>query len=162
VAGPYGLPYELDNTPRGRYDNTERGTGAWCDPFGYETDPRVMGGVHNAAHEKHVWYCRNRADGRYRMTCVNGHTGTVRLCYAHVQQISQRMSGLCPACAFPPAFRDLDETCQRLTGEWFTMPPGPKRAEVGRRLEELREMMQEMYARGEIRTGAPLTLTEVS
>ena len=162
MTGPYQLPYELDNTPHGRYDNNTGGLGAWCDPFGYESDVRVLGGTHNARHELHAWYCRNRADGRYRMTCVNGHTGTVRLCYAHVQMISRRMSGLCPACAFPAAFRSLDESCQRLTAEWFAMPPGRQRAEVGRRLEEMREQMTEMYARGEIRTGAPLTLTEVS
>jgi hypothetical protein len=162
MAGPYGLDRELDNTPRWVQDTGGPGTGAWCDPFGYESDVRVLGGTHDAKHERHVWYCRNRADGRYRMTCVNGHSGTVRLCYAHVQMITRRMSGLCPACAFPPRFRDLDETCQRLTAEWFGMLPGRQRAEVGRRLEELREMMTEMYQRGEIRTGAPLTLTEVS
>ena len=161
MSGPYGLDYALDNTPHWMYDN-RTGAGPWCDPYGYESDMVVMGGVADPRHEQHAWYCRNKADGRYRMTCTAGHAGYMRLCYGHVYMISKRQNGVCPRCAFPPAFRELDETCQRLTREWFTIPPGGERVRVGRRIEELRQAMQELYERGEIRTGAPLILTEVS
>lgn len=162
MSDPYGLGYELDNTPRWLHDNTGPGVGAFCDPFGYESSVQVMGGVHDPGREQHVWYCRNRADGRYRMTCTQGHTGTMRLCYAHVYMTRRRMSGLCPRCAFPAEARQVHDDLQRLTARWQAMLPGDERTRAGRRIEELRQSMTDMYQRGDIRTGAPLTLTEVS
>lgn len=161
MAGPYGLPFELDNTPRGRYENMT-GMGPWCNPFGYESDVQVLGGVADAGREKHVWYCRNRVDGRYWLTCANGHRGRMALCYAHVYQIMHRMNGLCPRCAFPPAVREISESIESLTREWFSVPGGDRRASIGRRVEQLREELTMLYRRGEIKTGAPLKLTEVS
>ena len=161
MAGPYGLPAELDNTPRWLSDRSA-GVGAFCDPFGYESDVRVLGGVADPGREKHSWYCRNRADGRYMMTCQAGHRGYMRLCYPHVYMITKRMNGICPRCAFPPAVRELTEAIETLTAEWFAMMPGDGRLSKGRRIEQLREELTQMYQRGEIRTGAPLRLTEIS
>jgi hypothetical protein len=76
---PYHLGREvLEDTPwyipgADNRRGTERSLG-FCNPYGYEnSDVRVMGGLRNPAHEEYQWQCRNYAQGRYRMTCTNGH-----------------------------------------------------------------------------------------
>lgn len=160
-----GLDYALDNTPWWVWDNT-RGSGyglGRCNPFGYEdSDVVVFGGTHDPKHEKHVWFCRNWAEARYRMTCVNGHAGTMRLCRAHAAQVMRRMNGVCPACVSPPRARELEAKMNEL----MRMIPAERdlrrRGEMSMRLEDCRREMNEMIERGQIRSGAPLRLTEVS
>lgn len=160
-----GLGYELDNTPRWVWDD-ENGPGhgyGRCNPFGYETGSMsVLGGLRDPKHEKHIWYCRNHAEGRYQMTCVNGHRGTMVLCRAHVMMIRRRMAGLCPACAMPPQARSLEESMNRLMAEISCEPDPARRYQMGARLEDLRAQMSELVERGIVSTGAPLRLTEVS
>jgi hypothetical protein len=155
------LPYELDNTPWWVQDS-EAGMGPRCNPYGYETDDvRVLGGLRNPANEQHVWYCRNKADGRWFMTCAYGHKGAMRLCYAHVGMIQRRMTGICPRCSHPDAYRDLEKAVHDAMRYWLTCHPREKHG-VGQRINYLTEQIDEMIRRGEIRTGAPLRLSEVS
>jgi len=155
------LPYELDNTPWWVQDS-EAGMGPRCNPYGYEDDRVVvMGGVRRPEQEQHVWYCRNKADGRYVMTCAYGHKGTMRLCYAHVGMITRRMSGICPRCSHPDKFRDLERSINQAYADWWTAHPRDRRG-IGARIENLTYQVNEMWSRGEIKTGAPLRLTEVS
>jgi hypothetical protein len=160
----YGLPFVLDNTPWWLEDS-RRGTGnglGRCNPFGYEDSTMgVFGGTADPAHEQHAWQCQNWADGRYRMSCQNGHAGQIRLCYAHVYQIRRRMSGVCPACAKPPRARELEDSMNAVMGQFRTRPRR-EWSQLAGHLEDLQREMNELIERGVIRTGAPLQLTEVS
>lgn len=165
ISDPFELNKELlDNTPWWVQDNrrgTERSLG-FCNPFGYEDDSvSVLGGTRDPNNESYQWQCRNYANGRYWMTCVNGHKGRVTLCYAHVWMIQQRMNGLCPRCALPPRARDLEEQANRIMRDWLNAWPDD-RARMASRLEDIRRELDEMRERGTITTGAPLRLTEVS
>jgi hypothetical protein len=89
-----------------------------CNPYGHGTDagPRhLLGGVYVPEYEgKYKWVCQRPAQGRFRFHCAAGHVGIpVPLCYAHVEEITKRMSQLCPACAFPPEARSLTEAIER-------------------------------------------------
>jgi|ERR1700733_1940401 len=157
--------HELDNTPWWIQDNTTgsgQGLGR-CNPFGFEDDNIVvMGGTADPRAEKYLWYCRNHADGKYRMTCANGHAGTMRICYAHVHMIRKRMNGVCPRCAKPPRARDIEEQMNRVMQAMAAARSIPERRQLAGRLEDLRAEMNEMIERGTVSTGAPLRLEEVS
>lgn len=164
---PFSLGQQLlDNTPWWVQDNrsgTERSLG-FCNPYGYEDDnPVVLGGLRNPDHEAYTWQCLNYANGRYRISCVNGHTGDVmRLCYPHVWKIQQRQGGLCPRCVMPPRARELDEKANRIMRD--LQDPAMRRhwAAIYSDLESVQAEMDEMRSRGLITNGAPLTLTEIS
>jgi hypothetical protein len=120
-----------------------------------------MGGTRDLRNEPHVWQCRNYADGRYRVTCRHGHTGVMTLCYGHVFMFRRRMAGMCPRCVHPARARqieqDINELMAAIPRAWPDQRPG-----MVSRLEALRAEINDMIARGDIRTGAPLELTEVS
>jgi hypothetical protein len=165
ISDPYDLERDiLDNTPWWVHDNrrgTERSLG-FCNPFGFEDqDIQVLGGLRNPEHESYQWQCRNYAEGRYWMTCANGHRGRMTLCYGHVYQIQQRLAGLCPRCAFPPRARELEEKANRLMRE-IPMAWPDDRYRMASALEDCRRELDEMRERGTVTTGAPLRLTEVS
>jgi hypothetical protein len=90
-----------------------------CNPYGHGTDagPRhLLGGVYGPEYEgKYKWVCERPAQGMFRFICASGlHRGQpVPLCYAHVAEITRRMSQLCPACAYPPEARALTEAIER-------------------------------------------------
>ena len=151
---------ELDNTPQ-RYRNTRSAGGRHCNPFGFETEERVLGGMQDAKYEAYHWYCTNWVDARYRVTCTAGHTGYMDLCYGHAAQFRHRMAGICPRCAWPPRAKELKEVMDRLMGE-IPYAFGSERVAKHRRLEDARAEMNELTARGVIRTGAPLRLQEIS
>lgn len=173
VPDPYGLGREvLDDTPwylDPRMDNrrgTERSLG-FCDPYGYESEVQVMGGMADPGAESYAWQCRNFAQGRYKMTCANGHSGTMRLCYGHVWMIqhhhSRAKNGLCPRCAWPPRARELNERSDHILkqiADPFLWPD--ERAKLGAALADIQAEMTELFQRGTISTGAPLRLEEVS
>lgn len=172
MSDPFGLGRQvLDDTPwwHGPGADNRRGTErslGFCNPYGYEDDNvRVMGGLSDPNREAYLWQCRNYAQGRYRMTCTNGHTGRVTLCYAHVWRIqhhhSRQQNGLCPRCAWPPRARELDEKATRIMREWHTAWPDERRR-LALALEDVRAEMDELRARGIITSGAPLRLVEVS
>lgn len=173
TADPYGLGRELlDDTPwylpgADNRRGTERSLG-FCNPYGYEDDRVVvMGGMRNPAAEPYAWQCRNFAQGRYRMTCVNGHSGQVRLCYGHVWLMqhhhSRAKNGLCPRCAWPPRARELDERANHLMRQITNPGTWPdERRRYASALEDVRRELDELRARGVITSGAPLRLEEVS
>ena len=175
-SDPYGLGLDLlDSTPwylgNGQFDNrrgTERSLG-FCDPYGEESgDVRVMGGMSSPDREPYRWQCRNYAQGRYLMSCANGHSGIrMRLCYGHVYEITQHHSrqknGLCPRCVWPPRARELNERADSLMKQmWLPTTWPDERQRMASHLEDVRAEMDEMRRRGVITSGAPLTLTEIS
>jgi hypothetical protein len=56
------------------------GTGiltGFCDVYGAESKIRLAGGLFNESHlGQHMWFCPNRAIGRYRLVCKGGYYGT--------------------------------------------------------------------------------------
>lgn len=101
-----------DNTPWWVPGVTLAGAGAGvlvrrCDPFGHESGgPKHLEGGFFGLDSlgPHLWHCTARADARYRYGCRCGHRGKAAwLCNGHVMMIRQRMSGVCPPCAHPPA-----------------------------------------------------------
>jgi hypothetical protein len=173
MGDPFGLGRQvLDDTPwylpgADNRSGTERSLG-FCNPFGYEDDRVVvMGGTRDPAAEAYSWQCRNYAQGRYRMTCANGHSGAVRLCYGHVFMIqhhhSRAKNGLCPRCAWPPRARELDERANHLMRQINDPRCWPdERRRHAAALEDVRAELDELRTRGVITSGAPLRLEEVS
>lgn len=170
---PYGVGRQvLDDTPwwvpgADNRRGTERSLG-FCNPYGYEDDQVVVfGGTRDPAREPYRWQCRNYAQGRYRMTCANGHAGTVKLCYGHVWQIqhhhSRSKNGACPRCVWPPRARELDEKTTHLMRQLSRPDAWPdERRAWASALEDCRRELDEMVTRGLISTGAPLRLEEIS
>lgn len=147
-----------------------------CNPFGHSTGrggdrgPRhLMGGLYGPQYEgDKKWFCPNRADGRYRMTCQCDppHRGQeMPLCYPHVAMIGKRMAGICPPCVMPPEALALHERIQAAqAGAVMLARGGADRATVGRAIaeaEQLGLMMTDLVKRG-VAHRCPLTLTEVS
>ena len=174
-ADPFQLGRQvLDDTPwylgDGRADNrrgTERSLG-FCNPYGYEDDSTtVMGGTRDPAAEPYAWQCRNFAQGRYWMTCANGHRGRMTLCHGHAFMIqhhhSRSKNGLCPRCAWPPRARELDERATRIMRDMAHPGCWPdERRRLNSALEDVRAELDELRQRGIITSGAPLRLEEVS
>ena len=159
-------PKILDNTP---YWLEDRRTGSGeglgrCNPYGYERDPQVMGGVHDLKHEKFMYFCQNQADARYWLTCQYGHRGQVTVCYAHAMMIRRRMVELCPRCAWPDEARQIDKSMNDTMAELACHPApfDPERARLLVRLDDLRGRMDELIRTGVIKKGGPLQLSEVS
>ena len=49
---------------------------ARCDPFGAESQVRLLGGLYGEQHRGHyMWHCKEPAIGRYRMICSGGDYG---------------------------------------------------------------------------------------
>ncbi len=49
---------------------------ARCDPFGAESQIKLLGGMYDERHRgKYMWHCREAAIGRYRMICTGGNYG---------------------------------------------------------------------------------------
>ncbi len=47
-----------------------------CDPFGAETQIRLLGGMYDERHRgAYMWHCKEPAIGRYRMICTGGNYG---------------------------------------------------------------------------------------
>lgn len=163
-------PDVLDNTPWWLPGVTTSGGGAGllvarCDAFGMESGgPRHLeGGFYGAnALGPHAWQCKARADGRFTMSCRHGHKGQPqRLCSGHVRMIRKRMSGVCPACAHPPAELAIQEAMQRTQHKAFGARDGVELSRVESQLWNLQDKLNELVERGVVHKCA-LTLTEVS
>ena len=116
----------------------------------------------------HVWVCKARSDGRFRMECVHGHKGQVQdLCQGHVQMIRKRGSGVCPPCAHPPEELALQErmTTIRARPELYRGPSMVEIAKAQQRavseLWDIQAELNELVERGIVHR-CQLTLTEVS
>ena len=140
-----------------------------CDPFGHGTDrgPRhLMGGLFAAAYEgPYKWQCANKADGRFVMLCPYGHQGEPRhLCYAHVQMIGKRMSGVCTRCALPPEALELWEDLGRYRGMMVAASRAGDEYEIKRlesKLKDLDRLSAEQVQRGIVRK-VQMRLEEIS
>lgn len=140
-----------------------------CDPFGHGTDrgPRhLMGGLFTVAYEgPYKWQCPNKADGRFIMLCPYGHQGEPRhLCYAHVQMISKRMSGVCTRCAMPPEAVELWEDQQRYSGMLAAARADGNASQVRHflsKLDDLGRLSVEQVQRGIVRK-VQMRLEEIS
>jgi hypothetical protein len=160
---------------------------AFCDPYGAESDVRLMGGVFPESWRgRHMWYCRQRAVARYVMTCTGGEYGTrvapdggpvaayicagghkgqpMPLCADHRRMIARRQSDLCPACVWPPRARLLQQESDRLQMSMAGFAAradnlGAYRAMLA--LEDIVSEFNEMMTRGLVHK-CPLRLIEVS
>lgn len=160
---------------------------ARCDPYGAESSIRLLGGMFPEDQVGRIkWHCQLPAEARYRMICTGGrygvrvapgseleqayiceggHRGQIMpLCRSHRVSIGRRQAGLCPACAFPPAARDLTEALQARQAdmhEAFRLGFLAAAARLGAAVEDLTNQMTEMSQRGLIHR-CPLKLVEVS
>ena len=171
---PFGIHKDvLDDTPwyipgADNRRGTERSLG-FCNPFGHEDDDvRVMGGIYDPRNEEYRWQCRNYAQGRYLMTCANGHSDIImRLCYGHVWMLqhhhSRAKNGFCPRCGFPPRVRELSEKADDLARRLSDPAAWPDdRRRWASALRDTQAELTELWQRGTYNTGAPLRLEEVS
>lgn len=47
-----------------------------CDPYGIESTVKLAGGLYpQSMMGKHIWYCQNTAQARYRLICTGGTYG---------------------------------------------------------------------------------------
>lgn len=136
-----------------------------CDPFGMESGgpKHLEGGFYGTdAVGPHLWYCKARADSRYRTYCRCGHKGQPKwLCGGHVMMIRQRMSGVCPPCAHPPAEIEIQAQMQ---GVRQSAVPGMSATQLmglEGRLWMLQENLNELVAKGIVHR-CRVKLTEVS
>lgn len=160
---------------------------ARCDPYGAESSIRLLGGMFSDSQVGRImWHCQAPAAGRFRMVCLGGQYGTrvapggeleygyvcdgghrgqpMALCKSHYHSIGRRQAGLCPACAFPPAARELTEVLQARTIDMraaFDLGYLAAAARLGAAVEDLTNQMTELSARGLIHK-CPLQLVEVS
>lgn len=76
----------------------------FCNIFGDDINgaKKVLGGLGEQTPERQ-WYCSNRYQGRYRMSCEHGHQGQImKLCPKHFNEFRVAVS-YCPPCnASPP------------------------------------------------------------
>lgn len=159
---------------------------ARCDPYGAESRIQLLGGLYPESHNgpRH-WHCSQPATARYRMECVGGaygqrlspsgivpatdcaggHRGQVMsLCAGHRREIARRQSGLCPACAYPPAARTLTTQLEALQPELFRLQAVGDMAGLARAtllFDDMRGQMDELITRGVVHK-CPLRLVEVS
>jgi hypothetical protein len=158
----------LDNTPWWLPEVSTGGAAGMtiqrCDPFGAESQMKGLeGGFYGPEHlGEHMWHCKARADGRFRLRCRCAHRGhPMFLCYGHARMILQRMSGVCPRCVHPPREIEIQQEMQatRDSVGGFTTLKVLERAET--RLWDLQAELNWLVDRG-IAHRCPVTLEEVS
>ena len=159
-----------------------------CDPFGAESQIRLLGGIYPENHVGRImWHCAKAADaGRFRMiceggpygirlandgqlvaayTCQGGHRGQpMPLCAGHRRMLARRQAGLCPACAWPPRARTLTEAIERAQVDMrnaarLGYPDAARKLQAAG--EDLQAQMNELITQGIVHR-CPLKLTEVS
>ena len=158
-----------------------------CNPYGYATDagPRhVMGGrfgpeyaghkmLHDQEGTRGLGVCdqgpgRSPADAtrRVRMTCPHGHTGPImNLCDHHFLLIQSKYSQTCTRCVMPEQSLQLEREMEMIMRDIGDAAAADDRARVHalqQGLNDKRQQMDELMARGIIKARVPLTLVEVS
>jgi hypothetical protein len=168
-------PDVLDNTPWWLPDVTMTGAAGLvvqrCSAYEQRAGagPRHLeGGFYDLASlGPHIWVCKARSDGRFRMECVHGHRGQPQhLCNGHVAMIRRRGSGVCPPCVHPPAEIEIQEAMNRVRSDpvLYTGSMAERNQAAGKALSKLmvlQERLDELVARGIVHR-CPLTLTEMS
>lgn len=148
-----------DNTPWWLPDVTTGGAGAGvlvrrCDPFGFESGgpKHLEGGFYGMESlGPHLWHCTARADARYRYVCRCGHKGKKQwLCNGHVRSVFQRMSGVCPPCAHPPAEVELQAQMVQLRASASPRMGASELMGIEGRLWLLQEKLNELVERGTV------------
>jgi len=159
---------------------------ARCDPFGAESDVRLLGGIYPQSHVGRImWHCDNQAIARFRMICTGGGYGTriapdggivpqticdgghrgqpMPLCADHRVEIQRRQSDLCPRCAWPEEAIHLDRQITVIQEAMQHVHPldMPKLARLTSEHDQRAARMTEMAKLGIIHK-CPLRLTEVS
>jgi hypothetical protein len=160
---------------------------ARCDPYGAESTVSLLGGIYPASQVGRImWHCPKTAEGRYRLICTGGvyggrlasdggivpaymceggHRGVVMpLCRDHVRSIGKRQSELCPACAFPPAVREVAAALQARQADMhnaFSLGYLAAAAKLGAAVEDLQAQMNDFSLRGIVHR-CPLEMKEVS
>lgn len=160
---------------------------ARCDPYGAESRISLLGGIYPASQVGRImWHCSNQAEGRFRMICTGGSYGgraaadgglvpayvcdgghrgqPMALCPDHVRSVSRRQAGLCPACAFPPAARELADALAARQADMhnaFSLGLLAAAAKLGGAIEQLQSAMDELSMQGIVHR-CPLLLVEVS
>jgi hypothetical protein len=160
-----------DNTPWWVPGVTLAGAGSGvlvrrCDPFGYESSgapKHLEGGFYGPEHlGPHMWHCTARADARYRYGCRCGHRGKIAwLCNGHVMMIRQRMSGVCPPCAHPPAEIEIQAQMHEIRTTAHPSMGAAALMGLEGKLWTLQERLNDLVAKGLVHRCA-VRLTEVS
>jgi hypothetical protein len=160
-----------DNTPWWVPGVTVKGAGPGvlvrrCDPFGHEaggTPRHLEGGFYGPeALGPHMWHCQARADARYRYGCKCGHRGKIAwLCNGHVMMIRQRMSGVCPPCAHPPAEIEIQAQMAAIRQSADPRAGWLELSALEGKLWTLQDRLNELVARGIVHR-CRVKLTEVS
>lgn len=158
-----------------------------CDPYGAESRIRLLGGMApDSQLGRIMWHCEAQAVGRFRMICTGGvygertaadggqlpayqcpggHRGQpMPLCADHRRGIARRQAGLCPACAWPPRARELQEALERCQTDMrnaFQLGYIVAAARLGDTHQDLEAQLTEMAHRGQVHRCA-LRLVEVS
>lgn len=158
-----------------------------CDPFGAESKISLLGGMYPENHVGRImWHCAKAADARYRMTCTGGaygervtadggliaayhcdggHRGQVMpLCTPHRRMLAKRQAGVCPACMWPPAARELHHAIERAQVDMrnaAALGYYVAAAKLGDTSADLQGQMDELIAQGLVHK-CPLRLEEVS
>ena len=136
-----------------------------CDPFGYESGgpKHLEGGFYQTnALGPHLWHCTARADARYRYICRCGHKGRdAWLCNGHVGMIRQRMSGVCPPCAHPPAEMEIQAQMQGVRQRAAVGMSAVALAALEGQLWVLQDRLNTLVAKGIVHR-CPVQLVEVS
>ena len=153
-----------------------------CNPYGYGTDAgpkHLAGGRYGPeyAGDKNLVFadgvhglgvCETPADRRVRMVCTRDdtHRGPVMdLCGWHAGWISQHYLRTCTRCAMPGESialeHDMEATMREISGAMFSGDRARARI-LNAHLDDQRQTMDEMMARGVILAAVPLRLVEVS
>lgn len=153
-----------------------------CDPYGAESQIRLMGGLYGENRlGRHMWHCdREATAGTFRMVCRCGHRGVpMPLCgpgyvrgadgnwfphQGHVAEISRRQAGACPKCIWPPEALPLHEAHKHYERELTTAILTVNRqaeARIKQAMLDNGKRLQELNDRGIIHR-CPLRLQEVS
>lgn len=131
----------------------------------------------------HVWTCRARADGLYRVecACTRGerevppaqhplpHRKDTWLCNGHLSMIRKRGSGVCPPCVHPPAELEIQEAMNYTREAARALLPNARsladvaliQSKAEAKLWDLQESLNQLVARGIVHR-CPVTLREVS
>ena len=153
-----------------------------CNPYGYATDAgpkHLAGGRYGPeyAGDKNLIFangihglgvCETPADRRVRMVCTRdlAHRGPVMdLCAYHAGWITAHYTRTCTRCAMPGESIELEyameSTMRDISGAMLSGDLARARI-LSAHLDDQRQAMDEMQARGVIRAAVPLRLVEVS
>jgi hypothetical protein len=151
-----------------------------CNPYGYATDAgpkHLMGGFYGPEYAGKMTtladgihgpaICTRQATIRARMICQRGHQGPIMdLCLGHFGELQGRMSDTCTRCVWGPGgearsvAEDMDRVMYAMAGARAD-GDGYSLRRLGDRLEDLRQEMDQLSARG-LTPKVPLTLVEIS